>query len=102
MSRRRRYPCHGHACDVPGCRATVPCDGEGIVDDVEDGVKSGYMTCAENGPQTVLCEDHEDAVACDYCGSYAHVEAACPDAALDAPTFDESEADNRYQLQKEA
>ena len=73
MSRR-----HTHLCAFPGCKASVACSGEAVIDTDEDGVRGGYLTCEEHGPVTALCEDHEDETPCGWCGDYGHDEGWCP------------------------
>ncbi len=73
MSRR-----HSHPCDYPGCSERVPCCGRAVVDAIEDGVKSGYLTCEEGGRIEWLCDWHEDECRCDRCGGWDHGDGVCP------------------------
>ena len=59
MSRRHRHP-----CAVPDCKASVACSGETVIDTIEDGIRSGYLTCEEHGPVVALCESARDMLFC--------------------------------------
>jgi hypothetical protein len=50
-----------HPCEFDNCLRRVPCDGR----------------C--NTGDTHLCEEHENTVPCEYCGSYLHTVASCPE-----------------------